>query len=728
MMKTFKKFVAIMLTCALMISVVPFSAMAEVPEEDMAKIPFSNQLYINYSSSNRDSVQNYGSVLRMDAIGGNYRTFFQLNFSGFEHLLRDEDSELRFSVLPGKKAGSYYYLADFNAYIMADKNDEYGKHYIPYNAGGTPAGMSSDDLVSYGFTYLTANNVANMTPFVQNVNSAAMYSTTQPLVFSANKEVLINALDAAVDDSIVTIHMVRGGAYAGKYQGFEPNSEFNYVEVINAGENATPENYLKLIEDELSWSKLSQDPEKAVVNNVTLPTKYKGVEIEWVSDNPSAISSSGEVTMLESSSQKVTLTANMTYTDYNDKEYKKSVPYSLTVAKIPTEYPVNNSGDATLAIGSKNKGFCAQTIEANGLGGKKAEHDSYIKIADSSGAAYAKPFEGGISGNKDVLEFQFNIPASSKGARIDINFTTYEIESVDSGGNITYDRTTEEFYIYNDGIYTVSKKLIAPIDSEKWYNLALVAPEAGSENADSHIWKLYLNSKFIYNFEWGNTPSGMSYGGIRGTSVDTSDTTIYIDNIKTYSGEFNAQYNQESIAEYEGIDLIGGTLTLTAPTTVGDIKKEMLVDEDADIRIYNEESALMEDSESLTEGCTVVVAAKCGTNMERTYSYYEIRVMESGEFNYDIPFITVEEGKAKGSVKVYNYKGADESYKALLAVYSDGELIEISEAEVFIAENGIPKDFKTTNSVDYESGNTVKFFIWKNDDTNTPVTVRALYK
>ncbi len=720
MMKTFSKFIAIMLTFAFLLSIVPVGVMANTLAEDGTEttIRLSNPVR-TYAEG---TIADYGTTLRGGAAAIHdkvYRAFFQIDFSGREYLLYDETTEVSLYLAPGTadNTTSTNKLYGYHMYILADKNDAYADYYEPYSDASN--GMSWEEVKAH-ISWLTSTE--GLTPFVSRINSSGLnYKTEYCVSEQTNMQVLYDALNASTDDSVITLQFIAGESVDNKANGqFRHSNENTYLKISCTNSDATPENYLNAIAKELSWSKLSADPEKAVVNSVELPTKYKGVEIEWTSSNPAAISSSGEVTMLESSSQPVVLTANMKYTDYNKAEYTYDSVYNLTVAKIPTEYPVTNDGSVTFGVGnnSSGTGICTSNPEANGVGGKLAEHDSYNNVVDSSGTKYVRPFTGGIPSDggdvdRDIVEFSFCVPATIKFSEISFNI-------FESGT----DRTTRELYIYSDGIYTTGGELIKPIKSNRWYNAALIAPISGSND---DIWTLYINSQYAYGFKWNATSNGVNYMGIRGHSVDENDTAIYIDNLKTYNGEFNAQYSKESIAEYDGIDLNGGTITLTKETTAEDIINNMIVDADANIRIYNPAGELIEDMTTvLADGYTVVVAAKCGTYSERSYSYYEIRVMDSGDIAFDVPFINLDGSAVKGNIKVFNYSGKDAVYKVFLAVYNDDEFIGIADFEELTAEDGKITEFTTSGSA-FASGNTAKLFVWEEDEI-TPELASVIYK
>ncbi len=741
MMKTFKKALAIMMTFIFVISLVPNFVFAESSEG--TKLELKNHVWIYDSTGKRDNVQPYGSYIRVGTAAHGYKGFFQIDFSGYEYLLTDDDSKLDFYLT----RYSSYSLYDFNAYILDDKNDVYGDNYVPYAAASGTAG--TDDYVpAQGFTcnelykYVTAINskddVADIEPFISRVDSAAAGSVQ----VTANKQVLLEALNNSTDDSIVTIQFIDGGLGSGKADrggkvSVLMGSTNSYVTINSAGENATPSGYLDDIKRELTWDKFSSEPQNFVMSDLNLPVKYKGVDIEWTSTVPERVSSSGEVVINSDAYTNVTLTANLSYTPYEGKAETDTKEFSIRLGKEFYDY---GSGTGTYYDGSEDAFIGTSSVTSNtthlskyylvsGISGK-LESDYCYEIRDNefNNQRFNAQMIASDYTLRDTLEFSICIPTGCYG--INTTFSLWkELNTEDHGTG------SSDFSFYNDGVYLGSRKLFS-WDGNKWHHVAVVAPGIISSDAsgityDTNL-RMYVDGVLRYikdiNAETNAYPApyGMRYCQIDGycpmedydtTTKEFSSVAGYLDNLRTTNDIYVPQYNTKSsvVTNYD-IDNNGETITVvTSGTTAGDVINSLTIDEDAVARMYDSEWDLLEDTAVVADGCTLVVADTNGTTSERSYAYYEIRVIETGEYAFDLPYITVENGRAKGNVKLFNYSGESKAYKVYLAVYSDGELVGLDVENVDFAAEDKTTSIFATPEINFADDNTAKLFVWKND-------------
>ena len=119
MTKTFRKFISFILVLLLMLSISPMGILAEEDAAGAVKLEFLNPVWVYKTTS---GVQNYSSYLYASplrsGIGSNdaYRSFFQLDFSGYEYLLRDPGTKINMSIAAAGPSGTR--LCNFDMYIL----------------------------------------------------------------------------------------------------------------------------------------------------------------------------------------------------------------------------------------------------------------------------------------------------------------------------------------------------------------------------------------------------------------------------------------------------------------------------------------------------------------------------------------------------------------------------------------------------------------------------------
>ena len=706
MANTFKKFISIVLMLTLVLSLVPFGAMAETAPTE-ARVKLKNAIWVYDNTNNQGKIQNYKSCLQFSRPGtGNYKSVFQLDFSGYEYLLRDDDTRMQMYVRGGGAINNTSKrLYDYNMYILSDKNDAYAEHYEPYSDASS--GMTALELKSY-VTPLTSET--GLTPFVQRVDATVKNSSTASVVSSdANNAVLINALDASTDDSVVTVQVVDGPATNKKnsngdtenFGAFTHNSDLTYLKITCSDPSVTPAKYVADTKAEIAWSMISSDERDNLRSDLNFAslTKYKGIDITWSSSAPHVINAETGVVTRNRYENKLTLTANLSYTDYTGGVTKDTVDFYVTVPALSLdESPVFgdtvNEGDTVLGFRKNYTATHSRMISVKeGLGGK-GETDAYLLYGDVGGTREISL--SNATGNQDTLEMSVYVPSGSKGMSMNVyvkNPSGY---------------TGLNYHILPDGIYikySNSKPKIASLKPDRWYNLAFVTPEpySASSAENDNAMKLYVNG--VLKSSNGLCESTTGYDSRFNPRLNLLDVTssaeppaIYLDNIRIHSAPYAPEYDVlDKISYKDGIE--GNKIIVKGSTTVGQLKDGITKKNGTAIRVYkNLSDAQLSDDAVITGGETVVAAADNGSEMERSYNYYTINkisheVITETKVNGEVSDVYDYDDEILVSTKVSNYTESNTiSATMYVAQYKYGTLTGVWES----TENSIaPGDGKT---------------------------------
>lgn len=695
-----------------------------------------------------------------------YRAYFQLDFSGYEHLLRDDSTKIQLYVRPGGSAKKYPLYA-YNMYILDDASDEYGEHYKVYS--DSSYGMSREEVLQY-VTYIS--NETGKTPFItsDNIPSSGTYSTEISNVSSdANMQVLLDALEEAPDNSVVTLQYVTQTGQGGGNGQFKHKSDLTYLKITCSNSEATPQKYAQDIADMITWDSISSDD----INNVTsslnlLSGNYLGTTIDWESNNETAINpETGAVTVDPEANTYVTLTANVSYTPYEGEAVTAKQVFNVKIPKNLYDY---SSGTGTYYTGDNafkstyggDRSHTPKITKVGGIAGKDINDLCYMLQDSNGGEVDGVTYSANRRYNmidsddspgypyRDIYEFDICIPDDCYGYRLMIKYK-------DFGGNGgTYGG---EFAFKSDGIYeTRFGKLIFPWDGNEWHHVAIVAPGVVESDADGVEYDTYVRIYVDGVLEFDDDleasyskPNGISYCQANGLCPITDHivnnkkedgthdvngtnwTTVacYLDNVRYTNDDLEdiiIPYNTLSnvASSSYGVDNIAETLTVVGTATVQEILDSLTVDEDATPRVYSDGTLIEDTSVAANDNMTIVVADTNGTRTERTYAYYDIRVISDGEYAFDIPYITFADNKVTGTVKLFNNTASPKTYKLYIAVYNDDkELIEVIPASL-TAESGETKAI-TTNAVSYEGAANAKLFIWEEDGIK-PALANVLYE
>ncbi len=342
----------------------------------------------------------------------------------------------------------------------------------------------------------------------------------------------------------------------------------------------------------------------------------------------------------------------------------------------------------------------------------KAADDDYIAIG-TLGNLYNVC--GSQQDTVHTLEFSMYIPSGIEGASTILNTGYYALNS-------TEDYVSYDFSFDSNGISFAGGDVFAQMPLDEWVNFAVVAPKA---EGDTDM-ELYMNGKCIYSEEIKDIhDSGfVAGGGFRNIRFAEGTNNIYLDNIRKLTFvsnmEYNPRYDFEPIVSATNnyvntrektITVIKGNEAVTVKNIVDDIKATG----DKRIVVYDASGNLVNDyTGAISDGYKIVIAVSNDTSIERAYSYYTVRVVDN-EIAFDTPYITYnsETGKVNAFWNVYNYTENAPQYKVYLAVYENNSLKSVSPRSIIAASNSITAidDLNVTLG----EGETAKFLVWSTD-------------
>ena len=708
MIKTFKKAIAIMLTLVFILSLVPVSSLAST-EEESVKIHFSNPVWVRNTSSTKNNVQNYANYIRGGIIGSQYKAFFQLDFSGYEHLLNDNNSALKLYAQAGA-ATSTHKLYDFNLFILDDENDAYGEHHKVYS--DSSYGWTYTELAKY-IDELTTNVANTLTPFSTRSDATAIWNFKENIgssVFDANKQVVLDALSASTDDSVVTLQFVTIGG-GGKTDGFITfNPTYTYVEILSSGEDATPLNYVYDVAKNITWDKLSDETINNVTTSLNLPKKYLGVTIDWTSTREDIINpSSGEVVIKSDAAIPVTLTANMSYKPYNGKPVTTTQTFDVIVrdpSTLVTDERIkltnyaysrpsaNNNPDARNTKYGYDSDEGIDVIKTGSSFTAYGQFDlsGYEEILSNQSTSVLTKFVAGSVGSGKIYDFKAVLTADSTDVYINSDITYNSAEKL---GLHNDDRPI--LFIKSDGtVYNRSKEVKFETNKEA---LIQVLNE-GTENSvvSLHFVGITHGETSIIRTNPQNSGLFISYDK---TEIDNQAYLTDVKNALTWNVLSKGAQDKVSADLYLPTKFKGANIVWETDGVV--IKSSGEVD--------------FENNKSKT----VTIKAKMSyTNIlndtvtdEKTF---EVTISD-GTCDIGEPTLVKEADKFAASWAIENYTGSDITYYVYLAAYSNNELVGLTPV-TYVAKNGIPTSIAPT--VECKEGYTAKLIIIE-DDKLTPL-------
>lgn len=362
----------------------------------------------------------------------------------------------------------------------------------------------------------------------------------------------------------------------------------------------------------------------------------------------------------------------------NGTDKERTYSY-YTVGKAIKTFDGILDGSTSLTSGSYT------TVETvDGLWGKASDDKVYAFTGNNvtqTAANHVMPFSiiPYSECKQKVFETSFMLPYGSKGFGLII----HKWETADQ------QRTEDSVYFKPDGIYISYKTpqiLNYNFDYNKWYNVAFVIPGQIGDSLSGGTATFYVNGEEIGTLPMLET-SGMRRLVIcsASTSQSLESPFVYMDNLRLTDTVYsNATYDTVDAVNFSAFDTdaASGKLYITQPVTADDIINDITgLEEDSYITILAADGTPLLGTANVVDGSKVAIAAKNGTNLTRTISYYSVKQLE-----YDAKIIVLKDGLAAGSVydndssltfsaSFTNYSG--ETYKPVfyVAIYKGGELI-----------------------------------------------------
>jgi len=525
-------------------------------------------------------VQDSSSYL-MTTAGSQYRAYVKFDLSGNEAFIENLASAKFSMKVGGPYSGTK--ASPFNLVLLPDSAESYVTDGMVYN-----------DATSAGITNASAGTVVASQDTV--LANGTVYESTD--IAAAIK----NAIDANPANSSVLF-----GIYSTSGQGYF-HSQTPVITLEYYEDEVDADAFFNAKKDALEWSHISSQPIDDVKEDLTLPSKFYGFDVSWESDNELAVASDGTVTRGDTKG-KATLTATVSY---NGKSAEKE--FEITVPRIAYAYGEElYDGTKSISKGATDANF---TIEsADGVYGKVAS-DKVYKISAQSSGTFAIIDTSAATDANDVFEFSAYVPENAG----NLNFNIGIVDGSDYGAQAL-------LTIKNDGIYnnySKNKNIISEFN-DGWHTFAFVAPKGdGVDNT----FELYIDGKKVSENPIAVTTSGFRHIRVSAGGTDINVASGYMDNIRTYSGEYTPKYDTLGNISYaEGIN--GKNLLIKGERTVAEIKEGITADEDTSIRIYqNLAAAPLADAEYVKDGYIVVAASKSGTEIERSFNVYIIDRLE----------------------------------------------------------------------------------------------------
>lgn len=642
-------------------------------------VPTAQEMFVR-GGSYADTVQSYeGYGAPYLVIGpGVYYAFTVVDFAGYEEIINSASSA-KYSITTGGPYGSTVGRA-FKIVVLPDSMEKY------IAADGTYNSVSAGGLI-------------DATGAVIGTNPDTLARGT---VFTGDN--FIDALKAAIAENpgnskvaFAIQATVAGDSYLHKNSS-KVTLEYYPEDVLSKDE------FFEAKKDTLTWSQISNQPQDAVKENLTLPEKFYGFDVTWTSDND-AVTTEGIVTRGDTT-QKAKLTATVSY---GEKSWSKE--FNVTVAKYAYDYGANiydatNSKRLSVDGGSAN----FKAVPEENVFGKEVSDKAFGIY--SNGAAFGY-FTDAIEGNDHVFEFSAYVPENAGGLSFNIGIK----DGSQYGAQILFRIANNA--LYNN--YGDNQNKICSISPEEWHTYALVAPKGDGED---NTYEFYVDGVCIMTSPVATTTEGFRHIRVYGLGGDINAVSGYMDNMRLYSGEYNHQYdlNPEFTSTY---DIAGRIITVTQNATVADLKAAITADEDAKFEIKDAMGNVVTDESAvLTDGIKVCFTTTNGTEIDKNYSVYIVRNVV-GEYVIDTPVITVNGDSVSAKFISYNFTDADEDYTVILAVYSDeGELVSLGEPTKVDSVSG--KKAEITLTAAYEKGCYMKALVWDNMDDITPILTATI--
>lgn len=326
MFKSLKKVVAIIVTLAFALSLVPGYAFASV-EEPATVTGRVGAVEYAYSRTSQSGVvakdTAYKSTeyngLHSVYMGGIYDAYMKMDLSGYEEILKNPSTTAEMRIEAGLQ-WSTAKVYDYRGFVGPDAADVFTGDTITWNIANN-LGLLREAEDNLLFIKSDGTNVDANTEGVTPINM----------------DVLLKALDEGTDNSYVSIH-IDGLPNTKGDNGNTANSTFR-ADAADTGifityDESEIDNQAYV--DELAAGMKCEDVLGVSADNVSadldLPAKWHGAGVTWASTNPAVINpATGEVSPAKGSAINVTLTATLSYKGLGEAAYTSTASFDVTV-------------------------------------------------------------------------------------------------------------------------------------------------------------------------------------------------------------------------------------------------------------------------------------------------------------------------------------------------------------------------------------------------------------
>ena len=257
--------------------------------------------FINSGSARAGSV--FGVAMNRFVYGGGaYATVTQLNLAGYEEILKNPGTTLKFGLTSeaNQVNGNLY---DYTVYLAPDKADV-------YKPGDT-------------YEYVQTLGVYDTTRPVLAVDNdgVATNAASTTITVDANRENLVNALDEiGSDNSLVTLYITCGYSSA-------IDMRFGGLTISYFESELDDVAYLEELKSEFKLENLTTDSTASLTEN--LPAFFRGATVTWSADKD-VISEDGKLKLSKDGDVEAELTATVSYKGGSFTE-----SFDVTIGKLP---------------------------------------------------------------------------------------------------------------------------------------------------------------------------------------------------------------------------------------------------------------------------------------------------------------------------------------------------------------------------------------------------------
>lgn len=674
MIKTFKKAISIFVLAIFVLSLLPIGALAETTQET-EKVYFTNYSYTRRSGSsylNNPGTFGVNGETHDIRFGGQYFGYVQLDLTGYEEILANDNTSIKVSVYAGPYTSTTRKCGDFNAYLVNDVADTSYVSKETTQKQADALGMHSTDR-----------------PILFTKSDGTVVKSTT-LELEADVDALVASLNEGSDNSLVTLYLLPKGTSedSGYLSPSYINPKISYLEISYDADEIDNQAYVNDITSDITWDKITDDD----INNITkdLPTFYKGATISWEASVPGIVSSNGEITPPLGETTDVSLTATFTY-----KDAATTATFDATIApeqalevKIPfTNYAYSRSS-ASNTNDAKNYAYSYSTFNGVDCIQTGGSFDGYVQLD--------------LKGYEEILNDPYTTATVTMEAGYE--FSTARMNPIigrvapDSADD--YDNMTITWNIANAlGIHKKTNPvLFETTEADLKPGLIAVA------SADMSVLTNAINSSTDSVITIYLAPNGddskirASKSGLTISYYESQidDDTFFADIESSFAWDKITSDAQEAVVNdlpnyYKGADIVWSSGE-GAVTSAGEL--------------VTSDGVLVED----------VITANVSY---KDYSFtreFNVTVCD-GKVSFGDPTLITENDSATANISAVNGTGKDVTYKLYLATYNDGELLKLVPIDFSINKGNEADKELTTN---YASGNIAKFFVWENDGI-TPV-------